>query len=199
MSKTIRLFIIAVSLVGAFPAYSFNSPISFGIAPPVQFPPSDVSVTGLRVSGIMGRHRDMYGIDLALGGNVTDQRFVGIALSGLYNITHGETTAIGLQAAGLTNINTTKTNVYGIQIAGLLNNNVGESAVNGLQIALVNLAGHTVIRGAQIGLFNKAKSVYGLQIGVVNICDNLHGLQIGLANFHHKGLFAVSPILNVGW
>lgn len=194
-----KALLIVVSLVGSLPAYSFNSPVAFGIAPPVQFPQSEFSVTGLRVSGLWGRHRDMYGIDLGLGGNVTDQRFVGIAVSGLFNITHGNTTALITQAAGLTNVNTTKINVYGVQIAALLNNNVGESYVNGLMIAAVNKADHTVIRGAQIGLYNKAQSVYGLQVGIVNDCENLHGLQIGLANFHHKGLFVVSPILNVGW
>jgi len=199
MSKIIKAFFITVSMLGAIPAYSFNSPISFGIAPPVQFPQSDTSVTGLRVSGLWGRHRDMYGIDLGLAGNVTDQEFVGLAVSGLFNITHGQTTAIFAQAAGLTNINTTKANIYGVQIAAVLNNNIGESAVNGLMIAAVNKADHTVIRGAQLGLYNKAQSVYGLQVGVVNVCDNLHGLQIGLANFHNKGLFVVSPILNVGW
>jgi hypothetical protein len=199
MSKIISSILIVASLVSAGSAYAFNSPISFGIAPPVQFPQSEFSVTGLRVSGLWGRHRDMYGIDLGLGGNITDQRFVGIAVAGLFNVTHGQTTGIGLQAAGITNINTTKANIYGLQLAGILNNNIGESSVNGIMIALINKADHTVIRGAQIGLYNKAQSVYGLQIGVVNVCDNLHGLQIGLANFHTKGLFVVSPILNVGF
>lgn len=199
MSKTIKFIILSVLTLLTPHGFAFNSPVSFGIAPPVQFPQSEFSVTGLRVSGLWGRHRDMYGIDLGLGGNVTDQDFVGIAVSGLFNITHGSTTAIGLQAAGITNVNTKTTHVYGVQLAGLLNNNIGSSSVNGFQIAAVNKADHTVIRGAQIGLYNKAQSVYGLQIGIVNVCDELHGIQIGLANFHHKGLFVVSPIINVGW
>ena len=180
-------------------AQAFNSPVSFGIAPPIQFPQKEFSVTGLRVSTLWGRHRDLYGIDLGILGNVTDQTFIGLAVAGLFNLTNGQTTVIGLQAAGLTNINTKTANIYGLQIAALLNNNIGTSSVNGFQIAAVNKADHTVIRGAQIGLYNKAQSVYGLQIGIVNVCENLHGLQIGLANFHHKGLFIVSPVLNVGW
>lgn len=199
MSKLIQKIIVAFAMLLGCRAYAFNSPVSIGIAPPVQFPTRDTSVTGLRVSGLWGHHRDMYGLDFGLAGNVTDQDFVGLAASGLFNVTRGTTTILGLQAAGLTNINTKTTNVYGLQIAALLNNNIGASAVNGFQIALVNKSDHTVIRGAQIGLYNKAQSVYGLQIGLVNICDNLHGLQIGLANFHRKGLFYVSPVLNFGF
>jgi len=199
MSKNIKLIILSVLTLLTTQGYAFNSPVSFGIAPPVQFPQSEFSVTGLRVSGLWGHHRDMYGLDFGLGGNVTDQDFVGLAVSGLFNVTRGTTTAIGLQAAGITNVNTKTANIYGLQIAALLNNNIGASSVNGFQIAAVNKADHTVIRGAQIGIYNKAQSVYGLQIGLINICDDLHGIQIGLANFHHKGLFVVSPVLNVGW
>jgi hypothetical protein len=50
-----------------------------------------------------------------------------------------------------------------------------------------------------VGLYNKAKEVYGIQLGLVNIADNLHGIQIGLVNFNAKGPFAISPILNVGF
>lgn len=200
MSKIIIRITVVMGLLGIqFPALAFNSPVSVGIAPPVQFPTSKFSVTGVRLSTLWGRHRDLYGLDLGLIGNVTDQDFVGLGVSGLFNLTNGTTTALGLQAAGLANINTKTASIYGFQIAGLLNKNTGSSTVNGIQFAAVNLSDHTVIRGAQIGIYNKAQTVYGLQIGVVNVCDNLHGLQIGLANFHHKGLFVVSPILNVGW
>ncbi len=199
MSKINKLIILTVIALLTTESQAFNSPVALGLAPPIQFPLREFSVTGVRLSGLWGRHRDVYGLDFGILGNVTDQSFTGIAVSGLFNVTKGTTHAIGLQAAGLTNINTKSAYIYGLQIAALLNNNIGSSVVNGFQIALVNKSDHTVIRGAQIGLYNKAQSVYGLQIGIVNDCENLHGLQIGLANFHHKGLFIVSPILNVGW
>lgn len=193
------IYLCVAVLMVSESALAFNSPVSLGLAPPVQFPTKEFSVTGVRVSGLWGRHRDVYGLDFGLLGNVTDQDFVGLGVSGLFNLTNGTTTAIGLQAAGLANVNTKNADIYGFQIAGLLNQNIGSATVNGIQFAAVNLSDHTVIRGAQIGIYNKALSVYGFQIGVVNVCENLHGLQIGLANFHHKGLFVVSPILNVGW
>ncbi|MGZ3796156.1 MAG: LA_2272 family surface repeat-containing protein, partial [Pseudobdellovibrionaceae bacterium] len=74
------------------------------------------------------------------------------------------------------------------------------STVAGIQLALLaNLSAFTDIYGLQVGLYNRAKDVYGLQVGLVNVTDNLHGVQIGLINFNHKGPFAMSPILNIGF
>ena len=176
------------------------SPVSIAIVPPLQFPPGDFSVTGARASILWGNHRDMYGLDLGLIGNVTQQDFVGVGLSGIFNITRGTTSAIGLQVAGLINYNANKTSVYGLQLGGLLNVNEATATVVGIQAALLaNLAEHTTVYGVQIGLYNRAIAVYGLQIGLINVVDNLHGVQIGLLNFNHKGTFAVAPILNVGF
>jgi hypothetical protein len=179
-------------------AWAAMSPVSITLAPPVQFPPADYNVTGARL-GILGHHRNVYGLDVGLVGNITDQDFTGLAVSGLFNYTKGQTTAIIGQFAGLTNINTSKARIYGAQIAALANMNQGEASVAGLQFALANLCEHTKIYGLQGGIYNRAQSVYGLQIGLVNVAEDLHGLQIGLVNFNHKGIFAVSPILNVGW
>lgn len=198
MKKTLLLLLISCSFLQ--PAHAALSPVSVSIVPPIQFPPADFSVTGFRLSLLWGHHRDMYGLDLGLIGNMTDQDFTGIGLSGIFNITHGTTTAIGAQLAGLMNLNTNKTHVYGLQGAIGLNENDAESSVVGLQLAaLANLADHTTIWGAQVALYNKAYAVYGFQIGLVNVVENLHGLQIGLVNFNHTGLFSVSPILNVGF
>lgn len=181
-------------------AQAFFTPISVAILPPVQFPPSDFSITGARASILWGRHRDVYGFDFGLVGNITDQDFVGVGVSGLFNVTRGPTTILGLQLAGVTNVNVEKTNVYGVQIAGAVNVNQAAGSVSGVQAALIaNWSPHTNIYGAQIGLINKAQAVYGFQIGLVNFAESLHGVQIGLANFNHKGLFSVSPILNIGF
>src|SRR5262245_38184386 len=130
MSKFILSIVMIAASLTSIEAMAFNSPISVGVFPPVEFPQSDTSVTGLRLSGILGRHRDLYGLDFALGANITDQDFAGLALAGVANITNGTTKVIGLQAAGIANVNTKVTNVVGFQIAALLNNNIGASTVN---------------------------------------------------------------------
>lgn len=174
------------------------SPVSVSVAYPVQFPPSDFNITGVRASLLFGKHRDVYGLDLGVLGNITDQDFVGIGISGLFNVTHGQTSAL-LQLAGITNINTNKVNIYGAQISALMNMNDAETSIVGLQFALANLSPHTTINGFQIGLYNSAYNVRGFQIGLLNFTENLHGMQIGLLNFNHTGLFVVSPVINIGF
>lgn len=199
MGKLKLIFLIGlISFVGN--ARAAVSPLSVGILPPVQFPPDDFTVAGARISALWGEHRNVYGFDFAGIGNISEVSFTGLAVSGVFNMTHGQTTIVGLQLAGFTNINTQKTTVVGLQVAAGVNSNSAESSINGLQIAaLANLSGHTVVRGAQIGIYNKAQDVYGFQIGVVNSTTSLHGLQIGLLNFNEKGTFVVSPILNAGF
>lgn len=199
MNKIILVLLLSVSSIITVNAHAAMSPLSVAIVPPVQFPSSDFTVTGLRASLLYGQHQQIYGFDFGLIGNITTQRFNGIAVSGLFNYTRGETTAIGAQLAGLTNMNSGKTNVYGLQAALGMNMNTAESSVVGIQLAAVNLSEHTDIYGLQLGLYNKAQRVYGFQIGLVNVVDNLHGLQIGLINFHRQGVFTVSPILNFGF
>lgn len=197
MRKNIFITIIALTLLTISNVQAAVSPVAFGIVPPVQFPPKDFSITGLRLS-VVGSHRDMYGVDLGLIGNITAQDFTGIAISGGFNKTEGTVTALGAQIAGLANWNTNKTTVYGIQAAAL-NMNKATSTVVGLDVALVNLTEQTAIYGLQAGLYNKARVVYGFQIGLVNEATDLHGIQIGIVNFHHRGLFAVCPIINMGF
>jgi hypothetical protein len=182
-----------------FAAQAAYSPLAVSIVPPLQFPPSDFNISGVRVSVLAGVHRDVYGLDLGLIGNITRQRFVGAAVSGVFNYTQGQTTVTGVQLAGLANVNLEKTNVYGIQAALGGTYNKADSNVHGVQLGLVNLGEHTDIFGVQTGIYNRAQSVYGLQLGIVNVANNLHGLQIGLLNFNYTGLFYVAPILNFGF
>jgi len=199
MKKIILTLLFISSFFPTLQSQAAVTPLSVGIAPPVQFPPSDFTITGLRFSGLWGRHRDLYGLDLGGLGNITEQRFVGLGVSGLFNYTQGTTTILGLQLAGLTNINTNKTDVYGLQLALGLNSNTAASSLAGIQLAAVNLSPFMDIYGLQAGIYNSAKDVYGFQIGLVNVADSLHGIQIGLINFHKKGLIGVSPIINVGF
>lgn len=198
--QSFLLTAILVLFLNLSTAQAFISPLSVSTIPPVQFPPEDFSVTGARFSVFWGNHHSVYGFDLGVIGNETTQNFVGMAVSGIFNLNHGQTTVLGLQLAGIANVNTNKTAVYGLQIAGGINSNTAAASVTGLQLALIgNICEHTDIYGFQFALYNKAQSVYGVQIGLVNEASDLHGIQIGLVNFNHKGLFAVSPILNVGF
>ncbi len=199
MTKNIFITLVAFVLFTLSSAHAAVSPVAVGIVPPVQFPTKDFSITGLRLSALWGSHRDVYGIDLGLIGNITAQDFTGIALSGGFNKTSGTVTAIGTQFAGIANWNNNKTSVYGLQFAGIINMNKATSKVVGLDLALVNLTEQTAIYGVQAGIYNKARVVYGLQLGLINEATDLHGIQIGLVNFHHKGLFVVSPIINIGF
>ncbi len=199
MNIIIRTLVSAVAMVIFSSAWAAQSPLSISTLPPVQFPPADYNVTGIRASLLWGQHRDVYGIDIGGLGNITEGKFVGIGISGLVNYTKGDTTITGLQFAGLANINKQKTRVFGLQAAILANYNSAASSVGGLQFALANLTDHTDIYGVQVGVYNRAQSVYGFQIGLVNVVQNLHGLQIGLVNINNTGVFKVSPILNFGF
>ena len=202
MSKIILALIAVSSCLFSSKVFASSSisPIAVGIVPPIQFPSDEFTITGLRTSILWGRHRDMYGLDFGVLGNITDQTYTGIGVSGAFNMTHGQATIIALQAAGLLNMATQKMEVYGLQVAGGLNMLQAESKVVGIQAAiLANISPNTNIYGLQVGLYNRARAVYGFQIGLVNFTKDLHGIQIGLINFNETGIFGVSPIINVGF
>jgi hypothetical protein len=184
MLKYLKIFLISNMILAGFAAHASNpdSPLGFGIAPPVQFPSEEHSITGIRASLLWGKNRNMHGFDLGLIGNITDQEFYGVGIAGIFNWTRGNSTFIGGQFAGITNINSNRSNVYGVQAA-----------------IFANIGDFTDIYGLQIGIYNRAHEVYGLQLGIVNSCTNLHGVQIGLANFNERGPFGVTPLINFGF
>lgn len=191
---------VLVSASWSVSASAGVTPLAIAIVPPVQFPPADFSIVGARVSGLFGHHRNVYGFDFGVLGNITDQDFVGMGFAGGANITHGETTIVGLQVAGIANVNTQKTSVVGAQITAGINSNTAESQVVGLQLGVIgNLAHVTRVIGFQVGLYNRARSIYGFQIGLINQVDDLHGIQIGLVNFNRSGPFSVAPVINIGF
>ena len=190
---------IATAFIALHHAEAAVSPLGIAIMPPVQFPPTDFTITGARASALWGRHRYMYGVDAGAIGNITEQGSAGISVAGIFNYNMGTITMVGLQAAGILNYNNNKLTGVGVQVAGILNQNIAESHLYGVQVAAVNLANHTNIRGVQVGLWNEANDVAGFQIGVINTAQNLHGFQIGLLNTCRNGLFSVAPILNVGF
>jgi len=199
MSIFYRLLLVLGFVCSSAWAQAFVSPVGLSLFPPLQFPPADFSIVGVRGSLIWGHHRDVYGLDFAAIGNRTDQDFIGLGVSGIFNWTEGNAKIFFLQGAGLVNVNSKKARIYGVQLAGAANYNSGDSATIGLQLALANLSDHGRVYGFQIGAYNRAHTVYGFQIGLINDATNLHGIQIGLLNFNRKGTVAVSPILNIGF
>lgn len=158
-----------------------STPISLGLVPPAQFPPSYFEVNGIRLSGIYGIDRQVHGLDFGLLGNSTEQEFTGTAV------------------AGIMNLNNDRHKIIGLQLAGILNLNKGTGSVYGIQAALVNVSKYTDVYGLQMGIYNRAKSVHGFQIGLINVTDSLYGIQIGLANFNAGGPFGVSPLINMAF
>jgi len=200
MMKTILILLVGLICFSLNnEAQAFVSPVGGALVAPIQFPPTDFNITGVRLSVIYGRYRQVYGVDLGLVGNITDQRFGGVAVSGIFNYTNGESYFFPFQLAGAINMNVGKAYVYGLQLAAVNYNKV-ESKVMGLQLApLGNYSAFTKVIGIQAGLINSANEVYGLQIGLVNFAKSLHGIQIGVVNFNSTGLFTARPLLNVGF
>lgn len=189
----------ALSTLGSIPAQAGVSPLAFALINPVELPPADFTITGARVSVLWGTHRDVYGVDLGAIGNITTGDFAGIGVSGGFNKTAGTTTIVAAQVAGVGNFNSGKVHALGVQVAVGVNSNSAESSLIGVQVAAVNLCPFTSVTGVQAGLYNRAGNVYGFQVGLINDAEMLHGVQIGLVNFNRRGLFAFTPILNVGF
>jgi hypothetical protein len=177
------------------------SPFQVSIYNPIQLFDEHKDIIGLRLSFLYGKNADIFGIDLGLGVNGSDN-VTGIQIAGIYNLYNNypsynirePSTVKGIQIAGLEN---TTNNLYGIQIGGFRNGVTDGAAgiqialyenrartMKGIQIALVGNTAST-IKGIQIaGFFNDnlASNVTGIQIGAINMADSMTGVQIGLIN-----------------
>jgi hypothetical protein len=201
MTRRFPLFVLIIAaLLSASNSHALVSTIGLSALHPAQFPDKSFTVAGLRMSLLWGQHRKVYGIDLSPVGNVTTEKFAGLAISGIFNWTQISMTGIGAQLAGVVNVNKSKGSIYGLQLAGGMNLNSNELTVTGLQASLLaNYCPQSVIHGAQISVINKAHEIRGIQIGLINQTDYLRGVQIGLLNFNEDGPVAIAPILNIGF
>ncbi|KYG64955.1 hypothetical protein AZI86_12225 [Bdellovibrio bacteriovorus] len=145
-------FFVATTSLFSFNAFAADNstPIEIALFPPVQFPSPDFAVRGLRLS-VVGQNREAHGLDLALIGNMTKQKFTGVAIAGLFNYNAVGADIIGLQLAGLANLNDVSSRLYGFQVGAY--NRVGK------------------VYGVQIGLVNSARELHGIQIGLINFND----------------------------
>ena len=154
-------------------------PLGIGIFPGILSPPGvQQSVMGIRISPLVGIHRDVYGIDMGL---------VNVALGhekatqvGIVNYQGKRMTIFGLQLGGLINWNAGNVHGFGLQMASLLNKNTDSGYFFGLQGALWNLSPRTNLYGASLGLLNRNGYLRGFQVGLVNQATDLGGLQLGI-------------------
>jgi len=181
------------------------SPLGIGIAAPIQLPFMSSDVYGIRLGGLIGYNRNVYGLDAGLL-EVAEGDFAGIQGSGFSWTVES---AYGIQAAFLANVVGDKT--VAIQ-AAFANVTLGEAA--GLQAAVVNYS--PVFSGLQFGAVNYVESeqfglsaaafnflrgescgleiagvnfggkVVGAQLGFINVADEVTGVQIGGINATEK-------------
>lgn len=192
---------VFLSLIIQSRANAGYSPLGIAIAPPIQFPDDKSTVGGLRLNLLWGSHKNVYGLDVGIFGNITTEDFAGIAVSGLFNHTK-DGTFILLHGSTGANITTGNTTVFGIQTATLLDWNTGKANIYGIQASLVNIdtgSGKTKVYGISFGGVNRLEEVVGVQLGIINMVKTLRGVQIGVLNFAGNGFSPVFPIINAAF
>lgn len=163
-------------------------PFAIGIFPGVELPAQDWDVALFRLNLFVGRHRDVYGLDVGAIGNETTGEFVGVQAAGLYNRIGWSEGAF--QFAGV--LNRSAGDFAGLQAAFAAN--ITDGTMTGFQCGLVNRAAR--LDGLQIGFFNIAETGSGVQIGVWNSAQSLEGLQIGLGNYNADSSMPFFPVVN---
>lgn len=194
--KKLMIMLSAVALAaGAFAAEAFDdvernpTPIALNLASPLQLPPYDRDVWGLRLNLIYGHSLNVYGLDCGVVGlnkgdvagvqteafNWADGNVYGLQVAGICNYVTGD--FYGLQAAAM---NWNLADTYGLQV-GVLDFGM---AVRGLQVGGLNWD-YGSVDGGQVGAVNVARhDVTGAAIGALNYSHgNLTGCQIGAFNF----------------
>jgi hypothetical protein len=164
-----------------------------------QAPSPESSVCGLRIGLVRSLNESVCGIDAGFLISESREKFSGLALSGIGNIS-GDAKVYIVQGAGLLNRDRSA-KIWGLQIAGGVNEIHDEGRVIGAQAALLgNWSPKANVLGFQVAAINKAAKVVGIQLGIWNTADELSGIQIGILNFNK----ASSPLyffpgINVGF
>src|SRR5471030_899628 len=99
MMKLLRYVVAVSAILFVMPAQALYSPLEVALFPEIQFPAQEYSIAGLRLSILMGKQQDIYGLDFGVVGNITTGDFVGTAVSGITNMTYGPTLVVGVQAS----------------------------------------------------------------------------------------------------
>ncbi len=146
------------------------TPFMLSFVTPLQVPPRDFDVGGLRISLIFGECRNFDGLDIGVVGRTTGAAN-GLQLGAIANIVQGD--GLGFQA-------------------GTVNAVKGE--YTGLQIGVANYAEKAT--AFQIGVYNGAKHIEGCQIGLINTTRTMAGIQIGLINVIQDNDAPFIPVIN---
>ena len=158
------------------------------LVPSAQMPPADKDIALMRASLICGRHRNVYGLDFGVVGNITDEEMLGCGIAFIFNRSGNSRSAF--QFAG--GLNRSDRDFKGLQMA-LVVNDVERNFI-GLQIGLADIA--DALAGMQFGGFNKVRSGTGLQLGAVNVAEQFTGVQIGVLNLNLDSPVPLAPIFN---
>ena len=155
-------------------------PFGIGIFPGILSPPGiKQSVTGLRISPLVGIHRDVYGVDVGVVNMAVGN--TGATQLGIFNYQGKRMNVLGLQLGALVNWNAGHVSGLGLQMAGLLNKNTDNGYFFGMQVAPWNHSPKNNLYGTSLGLFNQNGYLRGLQMGIINRAADLGGLQVGAA------------------
>lgn len=145
--KNIIVILTAFFIIFFIPKETFSQekPIQLALFNPVQIFPENESITGLRISILYGKNRNVSGFDWGFVNSTTGKQ-VGVQY-GFVNLVDGG--FLGLEAGFV---------------------NVTDSQFEGLQWGFVNYHKGKV-SGLQLGFVNYARSMKGIQIGLINIIN----------------------------
>lgn len=165
------------------------SPLAVSLLPGLDLPPSDFSVTGLRLGIFAGRHEDVLFLSVSTIADLVTDNVNGIQVAGFCNHVGRSTGAV--QVAGF--VNSVGSHFTGLQTAGLYN--MVHGTMSGLSVA--PFTSSRVTDGVQIGAFNKTVDLNGVQIGLINLAESgCGGIQVGVVNILKDATYPVMPIVN---
>jgi len=146
------------------------TPFMVSFVTPLQGPPSDFDVKGLRINLVYGECRNFSGLDLGGAGRSTGSS-AGVHIALLATVSDGD--AAGLQIGTA---------------------NYVKGAFKGLQVGVSSYAANA--RGAQVGVFNGAGHLSGMQLGLINVTRTMIGFQVGLVNVIRDNDVPFLPLIN---
>lgn len=146
------------------------TPFMLSFVSPLQVPPRDFDVGGLRLSLVYGECRDFDGLDLGTVGHAKGHGN-GLQIEVLANIVDGD--GMGLQFSAV---------------------NYVKGQYSGLQAGVANYCEKG--KAFQLGFYNGANYIEGLQIGAINTTQRMIGMQIGLVNVIQDNDAPFMPIIN---
>lgn len=175
------LCLLAIPCVGLS---DIATPFQFSFATPLQLFNRDTDVMGLRLDVLYGMNKNLYGLDLGIGGNWVDEDMLGFQIAGLGNFAERPR---GIQIAGL--LNMAGSDMKGLQVGGVYNYAVDFRGIqlSGLMLPLGVAGVIAVYEGTgddDAGILDSASAelLALLALMSVNYVHTGYGLQTGFIN-----------------